>query len=74
MAVEYINVDDVRAFYLYQPIKIRSYAFFKGLPGSTAFLVTLRSMNDFVVKKSIYLIIHVVEGKSAYSPSQTMEM
>ena len=48
--------------------------FFRGLTGSTGVLVTLRSMNVFVVRKSIYLMIHVVEGKSAYSSSQTMEM
>ena len=58
--MEYINVDDVGAFCLYQPIKIRSYAFFRGLTGSTGFLVTLRSMNVFV-KKSIHLMIHVLE-------------
>lgn len=71
--MEDINVDDVRAFCLYQPIKIRSYAFFRGLTGSAGFLATLRSMNVFV-KKSIHLMIHVVEGISAYSPSQTMEV
>ena len=71
--MEDINVDDVRAFCLYQPIKIRSYAFFRGLTGSAGFLATLRSMNVFV-KKSIHRMIHVVEGISAYSPSQTMEV
>ena len=70
--MEDINVDDVRAFCLYQPIKIRSYAFL-GVNRFDKFLVTLRSMNVFL-KKSIHLMVHVVEGISAYSPSQKMEM